>query len=180
MLLCSLWWKRVFYIYGRLIATFISRWSSRRRDQGIHRLNKVSGNESSCLCIQQRDLKKLRDGTTEMLLPCLRWSLSPRVVLVVQGKREASVIPIFAELQGRPEDYWLTKPVSVCSGILVEVKYKIWVRVIDERKVKTAFVEEKKKNSLKVSNLVGENNPFDTGCLDFWKTRSLTKRSWRN
>lgn len=77
----------------------------RRRGQGIDRLNKISGNESSCLCIQQRDLKKLRDETTEMLLPPLRWSLSPRVVLIVQGKREATVIPISAGLQGRPEDY---------------------------------------------------------------------------
>lgn len=59
----------------------------------------------------------------------------------------------------------------------MEVKCKIWVRVIGERKVKTAFVEEKKKNSLKVSDLVDENNPFDTGCLNFWKTRSLTKGS---
>lgn len=42
----------------------------------------------------------------------------------------------------------------------MEVECKIWVRVIDEIKVKTAFVEEKNKNSLKVSNLVGENNPF--------------------
>lgn len=44
--------------------------------------------------------------------------------------------------------------------IFVEVECKIWVRVIDEIKVKTAFAEDENKNSLKVSNLVGENNPL--------------------
>lgn len=117
----------------------------RGRGQGIDRLNKISGNESSCLCIQQRDLKKLRDETTEMLLPPLIWSLSPRAVLIAQGKREVTVIPIFAELQGRPEVYLETH--CLLRHMSVEVECKIWVRVIDEIKVKTAFVEEKKKFS---------------------------------
>lgn len=42
-----------------------------------------------------------------MLQPPFTWSLSPRAVLIAQGRREAAVIPIFAGLQGRPEDYWL-------------------------------------------------------------------------
>lgn len=36
----------------------------------------------------------------------------------------------------------------------------MWVKVIDEIKVKTAFVKEKNRNSLKVSNLLGENDPL--------------------
>lgn len=43
----------------------------------------------------------------------LTWSLSPTVVLIAQGKGKATVIPISAELQGRPEDYWLRNPVSI-------------------------------------------------------------------
>lgn len=42
----------------------------------------------------------------------------------------------------------------------MEVECKIWMRVIDEIQVKTAFAEDKNKNSLKVSNFVGENNPL--------------------
>lgn len=78
-----------------------------------------------------------------MLLPPLIWSLSPRAVLIAQGKRDATVIPIFAELQGRLEVYLDTQ--CLFGHISVEVECKIWVRVIDEIKVKTAFVEEKKK-----------------------------------
>lgn len=55
------------------------------------------------MCSAERP-KEAQNETAEMLQPPLTWSLSPRAVLIAQGKREATVIPIFTELQGRPKD----------------------------------------------------------------------------
>lgn len=71
----------------------------RRRGQGIDRPNKISSIKSSYLCIQQRDLKKLKNATAEMLLLPLMCSLLPRVVLMLQDTREATVMEILEEPQ---------------------------------------------------------------------------------
>lgn len=117
-----------------------------------------------------------------MLLPPLIWSLSPRAVLIAQGKRDATVIPIFAEIQGRLEVYLDTH--CLFGHISVEVECKIWVRVIDEIKVKTAFVEEKKKEVSEGFKSCGWEWSSSTGCLDFWrqdpsqKGLRETKQAW--
>lgn len=128
----------------------------RRRGQGNGRLNKISGNKSSYLCIQQRGLKKLGNETAEMLLLPLVWSLAPRVVLILQGRREATVMPILAELQERPEDNRLRNPMSVL-GIFVEAEYKIGAHLGEGevwKKSQDSFCREKNKNSLKVSAIL--------------------------